>query len=99
MDNKGIFEKLKDAITKGELSNLLTPPGKLLISNMAAGLTEENLKELKEMLKEGKIEDKFRVKKGVPFAPSILIGVIVSIFIGDLVLIIQKIIYSIFIYI
>ena len=99
VDDKSMFEKLKDAISKGELSNLLTPPGKLIISNMAAGLTEDNLLELKNLLKEGKIENKFRIKKGVPFAPSILIGVIVSIFIGDLIIIIQKIIYSIFIYI
>jgi preflagellin peptidase FlaK len=99
VDKKGIFEKIKDVVTKGELSNLLTPPGKIIVTNMAAGLTEDNLEELKELVKEGKIENKFTIKKGVPFAPSILIGVIISIFIGDLVLIIQKLIYSIFIYI
>jgi archaeal preflagellin peptidase FlaK len=35
------------------------------------------------------------VKKGVPFAPSILIGLIISLFVGDLAYILLKIIYGV----
>ncbi|MGC9516099.1 MAG: A24 family peptidase C-terminal domain-containing protein [Methanomicrobiales archaeon] len=99
VDKKSMFEKLKDALSKGELSNFLTPPGEIIVGSMAAGLTEEDIKKLKELVEEGKLENSMWIKKGVPFAPSILIGLIISIFIGDLVLLIQKLIYSILIYI
>ncbi|MBM4241330.1 MAG: hypothetical protein FJ150_06700 [Euryarchaeota archaeon] len=96
-DDKGFFQKAKEAIKRGNLTSMGVPKGKLLIGSMAAGLTNEDLKLLENLLKTGKINDRFKIKKGVPFAPSIFIGLVISIFIGDLAFIIQKIIYSIFI--
>jgi preflagellin peptidase FlaK len=58
-----------------------------LISIMAAGLREEDIELLNKLYSTGKIPETFRVKKGVPFAPSILIGLLVSLFIGDLAII------------
>jgi preflagellin peptidase FlaK len=62
---------------------------------MAAGLTEEDIKLLKELRDKNKISDEIRIKKGVPFAPSILIGLLISLILGDLAFIVQKILYAI----
>lgn len=90
-DDKGIFQKLREALTTGDISRITAPKGKLLISILAAGLREEDIKLLKKLSIEGKISDTFRVKKGVPFAPSILIGLLISLFIGDLAIIFIKV--------
>lgn len=95
VDDKGFFDKFKEAIRTGNMAIIGRPKGELLISSLAAGITNEDIKLLKNLLKENKIQDRFRIKKGVPFAPSIFIGLIISIFIGDLAFIIQKVIYTI----
>jgi preflagellin peptidase FlaK len=95
VDHTGFFDKFKEAVKTGNISIITAPKGKLLISTMAAGFTQEDIKLLKNLFKEGKVQNKFRIKKGVPFAPSIFIGLIISIFIGDLAFIIQKIIFTI----
>ncbi len=94
-DNKSFFSRFKEAMKTGDITGLTVPKGKLLISKMAAGLTDKDIELLGDLLNNGKIKDKFRVKKGVPFAPSILIGLLISLFIGDLVFIVEKILYSI----
>ncbi len=86
-DNKSFLEKIKEAITTGDISKLTNPRGKLLISTLAAGLKDEDIELLKKLSKEDKISDTFTVKKGVPFAPSILIGLLISLIIGDLAII------------
>ncbi len=97
VDDKGIFEKIKEAIKSGDMS-LIAPKGKPIISSMAAGLTEDDIKLLQALAEEGRIKNRFRIKKGVPFAPSIFIGLMISLFVGDLAFIFQKVIYSIYIY-
>jgi archaeal preflagellin peptidase FlaK len=94
VDDKSFFQKIKKAIKTADLSLISAPKGKLLVGSLAAGLTKEDIELLKKLSKEGKISDKFRVKKGVPFAPSILIGLIISLFVGDLASILLKIIYA-----
>lgn len=95
IDNKGFFEKIKESLKKGDATAIAKPNGKLLMGSMAAGLTNENIELLKKLFKENKIQNKVRIKRGVPFAPSIFIGLIISLFIGDIALIIQKIVYVI----
>lgn len=90
-DDKGFLDKFSQAIKTGDLSLLNAPSGKLLVSKMAAGLNKENIELLEKLLREGKIEDKYRIRKGVPFAPSILIGLLISLFIGDLAFIFVKV--------
>lgn len=90
-DDKTLTEKMREAIKRGDIS-ILRPRGKVLVDTMAAGLTPEHIKLLKELHKEGKIGNSFRIKKGLPFAPSILIGLIISLFIGDLAFILQQVI-------
>lgn len=95
LDDKGFFQKFKEAVQTGNISGFSTPKGKLLISSLAKGLEKEDIDLLKKLSKEGKIEDSFRIKKGVPFAPSILIGLLISLFIGDLAFIFLKILSGI----
>ncbi len=94
-DEKSFFTKIKETFTNKDLTLISRPPGKLVISSLAAGLTEEDIKLLKKLQKEGKIKEEVRVKRGVPFAPSILIGLLISLFIGDLAFIIQQLLFNI----
>lgn len=91
VDDKSFTDKIKDSFKTRDLSILTAPPGKRLVGTLAAGLSTEDIQLLKQLHHEGKISSKFRVKKGVPFAPSILIGLLISLFIGDLAYILQKI--------
>lgn len=86
-DDKSFFEKIKEAIKTGDISKISTSRGKLLISTLAAGLKEEDIELLNKLSMEDEIPDTFKVKKGVPFAPSILIGLVISLLIGDLAII------------
>lgn len=91
-DSDGIISKFKKASKTGDLSSITAPKGKILVGNLAAGLTEKDMTLLKELVEENRIENKIRVKRGVPFAPSIFIGLLISLFIGDLAYIFFKII-------
>lgn len=94
-DEKSFFSKVRETFSTKDLTLINRPPGKLVISSLAAGLTEDDIKLLKKLQKEGKIKDEVRVKRGVPFAPSILIGLLISLFIGDLAFILQQLIFNI----
>ena len=91
VDNKSFTDKMKESFKTRDLSMLTAPPGKQLVGTLAAGLSADDILLLKQLHQDNKISSKFRVKKGVPFAPSILIGLIISLFIGDLAYILQKI--------
>ncbi|MEN6293311.1 MAG: A24 family peptidase C-terminal domain-containing protein, partial [Methanobacterium sp.] len=95
VDDKGFFDKIKESLKNGDPAGITAPKGKLLISSMAAGLTEDDITLLKKLFEENKIDPKIKIKRGVPFAPSILIGLLISLFIGDLAVILQKILYVI----
>jgi len=94
-DEKGFFTKIKETFAKKDLTLISRPPGKLVISSLAAGLTKDDIKLLKKLRKEGKIKEEVRIKRGVPFAPSILIGLLLSLFIGDLAFIIQQLLFNV----
>jgi preflagellin peptidase FlaK len=83
-DSEGIISRFKKASKTGDLSSINAPKGKMLLGTLAAGLTEKDIELLKELVAENKIKDSIRVKRGVPFAPSIFIGLLISLFIGDL---------------
>ncbi len=95
VDDQSFLSRVKKALNTGDVSLINPPKGKLLVSSMAAGLTEKDIDLLKELKNKNKIDDVFRIKKGVPFAPSILIGLLISLFIGDIAFILEKILVSI----
>ncbi|WP_321421495.1 A24 family peptidase C-terminal domain-containing protein [uncultured Methanobacterium sp.] len=91
VDDKSFTDKMKESFKTRDPSILTAAPGKRLIGTLAAGLSTKDIQLLKQLHQKGKIANAFRVKKGVPFAPSILIGLIISLFIGDLAYILQKV--------
>jgi preflagellin peptidase FlaK len=91
-DSEGMISKFKKASKTGELSLVTAPKGKMILGTLAAGLSEKDIELLKGLVNENKIEDKIRIKRGVPFAPSILIGLLISLFIGDLAYIFFKLV-------
>lgn len=91
VDDKSFTDKMKESFKTRDPSMITATPGKRLIGTLAAGLTIDDIQLLKQLHQKDKIDNAFRVKKGVPFAPSILIGLIISLFIGDLAYILQKI--------
>ena len=95
IDDQSFMTRVKLALKTGDVTLINPPKGKLLVSSMAAGLTEKDIDILEELKNKNKIIDVFRIKKGVPFAPSILIGLLISLFIGDLAFIIEKILVGI----
>lgn len=93
VDDKSFTDKIMESFKTRDFSILTTPPGKRLVGTLAAGLSSEDINLLKKLNEEDKIPFQFRVKKGVPFAPSIFIGLLISLFIGDLAFIVQKILF------
>ncbi|OQD58424.1 peptidase-like protein, partial [Methanobrevibacter arboriphilus JCM 13429 = DSM 1125] len=64
----------------------------ILTSKTAAGLSKQDLLLIKKLFNNNMISKTVSIKLGLPFAPSIFIGLIFSIFIGDLSSILFKII-------
>lgn len=95
IDEESFTTKIMKSFNKRDPSILTTPPGKRLIGTMAAGLTPDDIQLLKKLNSENKLPNTFRIKKGIPFAPSILIGLLISIFIGDLAYILQTVLVAI----
>ena len=63
----------------------LKPKGRVLANpNVAAGLTRGQVRALKRLVREGKLGDNMRIKRGMPFAPVLAGGVLVLVGFGDL---------------
>ena len=95
IDDQSFMTRVRNALKTGDVSVINPPKGKLLVSSMAAGLTEKDINLLKELKNNNELKDVFRIKKGVPFAPSILIGLLISLFIGDIAFILEKVLIGI----
>lgn len=91
-DNRGMIEKIKDSAKSRSYQTLLQRKG--IVSTGAAGITDEEVERLKEFVKRGKLEDRVNVKKSMPFAPVILIGIAVSLVIGDAMLALKMWLYG-----
>ncbi|WP_456420839.1 A24 family peptidase C-terminal domain-containing protein [Thermococcus sp.] len=83
-DRTDPFERLKVALLGGNLSLLKPGYERVIASPSAEGLTGEQIGELKKLVAEGKLENRFLRKKAMPFAPAIFLGFLISYFIGDL---------------
>lgn len=83
-DDRDLFEKLKDAMDKKSLDGLKKKP--LIVNTTAAGASIEEIDALKRLVEDGEMEDRVRIKRSMPFAPVILLGLIVSLIFGDLAL-------------
>jgi len=83
-DRESSFEKLRKAVKTGDLSLLNPSYNGAIVSPTAEGITGEQLERLKSLIEEGKIENRFLVKKAMPFAPALFLGFLISVFYGDL---------------
>lgn len=91
-DNRSMIEKIKDAAKTGSYQALLKR--KRIASLSAAGVTEKQIELLKGYVKNGKLENKVRTRKSMPFAPGLFIGLIVSLVSGDLMLVLTMWLYG-----
>jgi preflagellin peptidase FlaK len=62
--------------------------GESKIETRASGLTREDVRKLKELESQGKMKE-IRVKMTTPFAPVILIGLLISLTLGDLIMVVR----------
>ncbi|MFQ5801168.1 MAG: A24 family peptidase C-terminal domain-containing protein, partial [Candidatus Hydrothermarchaeales archaeon] len=58
------------------------------IEKQARGLTMEEIDKLRELHKQGKIEE-ISITKGIPFAPIVLVGLLISLTLGDLIMVVR----------
>ncbi|MDK2915098.1 MAG: archaeal preflagellin peptidase FlaK [Thermococcaceae archaeon] len=83
-DRSSLWDRIKEAITSGDLSKLKGPKGRIIASPSAEGLTKEQIEELRRYVEMGMLENKFLRKKSMPFAPALFIGFLIAYFWGDL---------------
>ncbi len=82
-DKRSLAEKLRSLVTSEEERKKFLER-KLLVSTRAAGVGKQEIEILERYVREGKLEDRIMIKKAMPFAPVILIGLIASLTVGDL---------------
>ncbi|MBI2598000.1 MAG: hypothetical protein HYW50_02290 [Candidatus Diapherotrites archaeon] len=79
---KTVINHLQNNNVEALISNL-KPKGKVLADQNAGGLTNEQIKGLKEAAKTGEIEGVLLVKKSVAFVPAVLMAYLITQTIGD----------------
>ena len=80
-----IIKHLK-ANNLGALRQMLSRRGREIVSRRRAmGVTEGEIRELRELVEKGALEDKIEVKLSAPFVPAVLIAFIASGFLGDII--------------
>jgi len=94
-DDSSLLDRFRTAARTGDVS-ALTYRGEPVVSAMAAGLREEEIETLRDLVSRGRIKDEFRIRRGMPFAPAIFIGLLVSLLIGDLAMILFRLFDIIF---
>jgi len=82
-DIRGLTGKIKEAIEKKDIEIMLKKHT-LLVNTGAAGITKSEIKTLQTLVENGEMEDIVKIKNAMPFAPIILLGLIISLTIGDL---------------
>ncbi|WP_366938945.1 A24 family peptidase C-terminal domain-containing protein [Thermococcus sp.] len=82
-DRLDSFTRLKLAVLKGNPSILRPNYGRVIASPSAEGLKGEQIEELRALVEEGKLENRFLRKKSMPFAPALFLGFLISYFFGD----------------
>jgi prepilin signal peptidase PulO-like enzyme (type II secretory pathway) len=63
-----------------------SPPGERIFTHprRASGLTRSQIRVLRKLVAEGRLENRLKVKKGMPFAPSLAAGLLSALLYGDL---------------
>jgi len=83
-DRTDSFTRIKNAILSADLGVLHPDYGRVIASSTAEGLSREQIEELKRLVEEGRLENRFLRKKSMPFAPALFLGFLISYFWGDI---------------
>jgi len=81
-DDRDALEKFWDSLKPLSVKK---EKKKSLINTGAAGVTTEDMNQLKKMVTEGTLDDRITITRAMPFAPAILLGLVLSLLAGDLV--------------
>jgi preflagellin peptidase FlaK len=82
-DREDGLERFKRVLMTWDFSSLRPKRGRVIASPTAEGLKREQLEELKRLVEEGKLENRFMRKKAMPFAPALFLGFLIAYFWGD----------------
>ena len=83
-DREDFLTRVKKAVSSADTSLLKPHYERVIASPTAEGLKREQIEELKKLVEDGKLENRFLRKKAIPFAPALFIGFLISYFWGDL---------------
>ncbi|WP_297435202.1 A24 family peptidase C-terminal domain-containing protein [Thermococcus sp.] len=83
-DRTSLLDRVKDAVTRGDIASLKGQHGRVIVSTTAEGLNKEQIERLKALVTEGKLENRFLRKKAMPFAPALFLGFLISYLWGDI---------------
>jgi len=83
-DAFSLKEIIKIAKTQN-LKEIFSPKKEIISSTKARGLTDEEINELKKLSKKGLIGKEMLVKESMPFVPTMLLGYILCLIIGDFI--------------
>ncbi|NJE10842.1 A24 family peptidase C-terminal domain-containing protein [Thermococcus sp. MAR1] len=83
-DRTDTFTRIKNALLSADLNALHPDYGRVIASPTAEGLSREQIEELKCLVEEGRLENRFLRKKSMPFAPALFLGFLISYFWGDM---------------
>jgi len=70
------------------IKEMFSPKEEIISSRKARGLTDDELKEVKKLAAKGLIPKKMLIKESMPFVPTMLLGYLLCLVIGDLALLI-----------
>lgn len=82
-----IMKCIKEKNSK-PLFELLSPKKEIISARKARGLTEEELKEIRKLAQKGLISKKIMIKESMPFVPTMLLGYLLCLILGDFALMI-----------
>ena len=82
-DRSDVFTRMKNAISLADPSALKPDRGRTIASPTAEGLRKEQIEELRKLVADGRLENRFLRKKAMPFAPALFLGFLISYFFGD----------------
>jgi archaeal preflagellin peptidase FlaK len=82
LDFKTIIKAIKNK-NSNILKEMLAPKKEIISANKARGINDEELKIVKELAKKGLIPKRMMIKESMPFVPTMLLGYILCLIIGD----------------
>ncbi|VVB74277.1 Uncharacterised protein [uncultured archaeon] len=85
VSTSNLFELIKKGDLNG-VKDLFAPKNEIISSNKARGLNDDELILVKKLAAQGKLPKKIWVKESMPFVPTMLLGYLLCIILGDLVI-------------